>query len=183
MKKALLEKNKDVLTLMGLVLLQLQTAEKLIRFCMTFVFQKNSSPLTIDILKNQEQSERKKTIGFFLKELRKHVSIHESFDKLLVDFLNNRNDFIHDLSRVQNFDLYSSDNAQEAKQFLYTLFGQTDKVVKVFSGLIMSWQEQCMPNSIQFTQKKLSENTELFSEIETYKQLVDHLFMPKRDNV
>jgi len=95
------DNQKEVLAAMGVALIMLQAAEKLIRLCLTFVIQKSDS-LTLDLLIDQEEAERKKTLGYFLTELHKRADIHEEFDALLSDFLKNRNDFVHDLSRVQN---------------------------------------------------------------------------------
>jgi hypothetical protein len=110
----LLRDQKEVLEAMGVALFMLQSAEKVIRLCTTFVLQK-SSPLTLDLLQQQEESERAKTLGYFLSELRKRVSVHESFDSLLTDFLNNRNDFIHDLSRVKSV-IYTSVKLQSKQK-------------------------------------------------------------------
>ena len=162
--------QKEVLEAMGVALLTLQTAEKVIKLCTTFVFQK-SSPLTIDILQQQEESERTKTIGYFLSELRKRVSVHESFDSVLRDFLKNRNDFIHDLSRVPKWDFHTGETSIEAKRFVFALIQQTETVLKVFSGLILAWQEQ-----IGMSEPPRPDH-DWFAEVERkYKPLVNDLF-------
>lgn len=154
-------------------MLLLQTAEKVIRLCATFVFPKKS-PVTLELLQQQEEAERTKTLGYFLSELRKRVSVHESFDALLKDFLKNRNDFIHDLSRVPTWDIETPETAIEAKQFVFKLIQQTEEVLKVFSGVVLAWQEQ-----VGFSGPP-TPNHEWFSEVEkTYKPLVDHLFYAK----
>ena len=165
--------KKEVLEAMGVALLLLQTAEKVIRLCTTFVFQKDS-PLTLDLLKQQEDVERTKTMGYFLSELRKRVSVHESFDAVLRDFLRNRNNFIHDLSKVPHWDFYTAETSIEAKRFVFALIQQTEKVLKVFAGLILAWQEQAGMS------EPLSPSHEWFAEVEkTYKPLVDGLFYAK----
>lgn len=167
------EHQKEVLEAMGITLLLLQTTEKTIRLCMTFVFQKNS-PLTFDLLQEQKDAERTKTIGYFLTELRKRVSVDESFDALLKEFLKNRNDFIHDLSRVPNWDFDSSDKPTEALRFIHKLIQQTESVLKAFTGLVMAWQEQ---SGITDTAPPAHE---WFDEVaQTYKPLADHLFYAK----
>lgn len=158
---------------MGVALLLLQTAEKVIRLCTTLVFQK-STPITLDLLQQQEEAERTKTMGYFLSELRKRVNVDESFDVVLRDFLKNRNDFIHDLSRVPLWDFHTAETATEAKRFVFSLIQQTEKVLKVFAALILAWQEQVGMS------ERLHPNHEWFAEVEkTYKPLVDHLFYAK----
>lgn len=165
--------QKEVLEAMGVALLMLQAAEKIIRLCMTFVIQKSDS-LTIDVLIEQEEAERKKTIGYFLSELRKRAEVHESFDGLLSDFLNNRNDFVHDLSRVENWDLRSVAGSKEARRFVDKLIWQTDQVIKVFSGLVMAWQEQTGISNTPIP------DNEWFAEVgRAYKPSVDLLFNAK----
>jgi hypothetical protein len=165
--------KREVLEAIGVALLLLQTAEKVIRLCATFVFPKKS-PVTLELLQQQEEAERTKTLGYFLSELRKRVSVHESFDALLKGFLKNRNDFIHDLSRVPTWDIETPETAIEAKQFVFKLIQQTEEVLKVFSGVVLAWQEQ-----VGFSGPP-TPNHEWFSEVEkTYKPLVDHLFYAK----
>lgn len=167
------EHQKEALQAMGVALLLLQTAEKVMRFAMTFVLPKNG-PLTIDLLKEQEETERTKTLGYFFSELRKRANVHESFDDLLKEFLKNRNDFIHDLSRVPSWDF--NENGSEARRFVHTLIWQTEKVVKVFSSLIMVWQEQTGMSEAS------PPYNEWFSDVEkSYKPFIDELFYSKND--
>ncbi|MDR4468482.1 MAG: hypothetical protein MRJ68_09315 [Nitrospira sp.] len=165
--------QKEVLEAMGVALLMLQSAEKVIKLCTTLVLQK-SSPLTLDLLQQQEESERTKTLGYFLSELRKRATVHESFDSLLTDFLKNRNDFIHDLSRVQNWDLDVGESSIEAKRFVFSLIKQTETVLKVFLGLVLAWQEQAGMS------EPPCPDHQWFTEIESkYKPLVNDLFNEK----
>lgn len=160
--------QKEILQAMGIALVSLQAAEKIIRLTMTFVLPK-SEELTIDLLKEQEEAERTKTFGYFLSQLRKRANIHESFDGFLKDFLANRNDFIHDLSRVPSWD-FAADGT-EARKFVHKLIWQTEKVMKIFSALIMAWQEQ-----IGMVEAPPPAH-EWFSDAErTYKPLIDELF-------
>jgi len=126
---------------MGVALLVVQSAERVIRLCMTVVLPKEA-PLTLDSLQQQEESERRKTIGYFLLELRKRASIEEGFDQLLTDFLKNRNDFIHDLARVPTWGLRTPEQTVMALQFVHRFIRQADEVLKVFAGLVLAWQEQ-----------------------------------------
>lgn len=158
---------------MGVALLLLQTAEKVLRLCMTFVLQK-AAPLTLDSLLAQEESERNKTLGYFLAELRKRADIHPTFDQLLNDFLKNRNDFIHDLSRVPGWDAAPAERVTKRKQFVHRLIRQSDVVLKVFAGLVRSWQEQA-----GFQHLELPSDA-WFAEVERiYKPLAENLFLSK----
>ncbi len=163
--------QKEVLEAMGVALLLLQNAEKVMCLCMTIVLQKKHLPLTLDLLQQQEKAERTKTLGYFLSELRKRASLHESFDLLLRRFLEDRNTFVHDLSRVPGWDLQTGGDTSHAKEFIFSLIDQTETVLKVFVGLIVAWQEQ-----VGISRTALP-NHEWFDEIfSVYKPLADHVF-------
>ncbi len=165
--------HQDVLLAMGVAVLMLQTTEKVIRLCMTLVLQKQA-PLTLEALQEQEEVERNKTLGYFLAELRKRADLHDGFDALLKDFLKNRNDFVHDLSRVPDWGLGSPAQTTKAKRFIYRLIQQSETVLKVFLSLASAWQEQVgMP-------EPSVPNDAWFTEIEAvYKPLVDQMFFEK----
>jgi hypothetical protein len=165
--------QKEILEAMGVALIHLQTAETILRFCLSFVFQE-SSPLTIELLTEQREVERTKTIGHFLAELRKRVVVDESLDDLLKEILKNRNDFIHDLSRVPTWDFDKTGPSPGAKKFVHALIRQTESLLKVFSGVVMAWQEQ-----IGMSEPGLP-NHEWFTEIDQkYKPLAERLFCAK----
>lgn len=168
--------HQEVLLAMGVAVLMLQATEKVIRLCMTLVLQKQS-PLTLEALQEQEETERNKTLGYFLAELRKRADLDDGFDVLLKDFLKNRNDFIHDLSRVPDWELGSPGRTAKAKQFVHRLIQQSEAVLKVFFGLVSAWQEQ-----VGIPESALPQHA-WFDEIEAiYKPLVDQVFLAKDSN-
>jgi len=158
---------------MGVAVLLLQTSEKVIRTCMTYVLQKKT-PLTLESLHAQEKSERKKTLGYFLDQLRLRADIQVGFDALLEEFLTNRNYFVHDIWRVPGWGLESPEQTVKAKQFVSTLIEQSEAVTKIFLGLISAWQKQ-----VGVPMNDLSDH-EYFPEIDNiYRPLVSQLFMAK----
>ena len=164
--------QKEVLIAMGAALLLLQTTERLIQLCMTLVLPKREV-LTLEALQQQEESERSKTLGQVLAELRKRIEIDVRFDLLLKDFLKNRNDFVHDLSRVPGWGFKNAQDMTASREFVYLLIVQSEKVNKVFSGLIRAWQEQ---NGIVLPVPK----NEFFDDVEiNFKPIVDQIFSAK----
>lgn len=156
---------------MGLALVLLQAVEKILRLAMTFVLQKGDS-LTSDMLRAQEAAERAKTLGYFLSELRKRASLDDSLDALLTEFLKNRNDFIHDLSRVPGWNLQGDTAA--ALTFVRELISQAERVMKVFTALILVWQERT-----GLTAPETPHHDWFRSATNTYGPIVDDLFMSK----
>jgi hypothetical protein len=75
---------------------------------------------------------------------------------------------------LQNWDLSSSGDASEAKRFIDKLIWQTDRVMKVFSGLIMLWQDQ------SGISKTPIPSHDWFLEVESdYKPAMQYLFNAK----
>jgi hypothetical protein len=135
------EQQQTILTSMGATLILLQATEKIIDLCMTFVFQK-ASLLTLEGLERQQKEERKKTIGYFLAELRKRADLDDKFDQMLRDFLDHRNTFIHRLDDVQGWDIDTPDGRQVAAQFISKLASLNGRVLFTFCGFLRAWQKQ-----------------------------------------
>ena len=91
--------QKQMLASMGVLLLHIQTLETIIRFCVTYVFH-NKPSFSIEILKTQEKHIRNKTIGYLLHELRQRVGISDDFERVLNDFLQMRNMFVHNVDEI-----------------------------------------------------------------------------------
>jgi len=166
------QEHQEVLVAMGVAVLLLQTTERVIRLCMTLVLQKDQ-PLTLEKLQQQEESERNKTLGYFLSELRKRVDLDQHFDQLLKDFLKNRNDFIHNLNNVPAWGFRKHQNVLASREFVYQLIHQSENVTKVFAALISAWVEH---NKLDVPVP----DHEYFDEIETtFKPVVDRIFFAK----
>jgi hypothetical protein len=87
----------DLMVRVGTTLLNVQITERALRFITTFVLQK-SSPITAEQIIAQSNAEQKKTLGYFLAELRKRVDLDVHFDRTFAEFLRRRNLLAHHLS-------------------------------------------------------------------------------------
>ena len=158
---------------MGLALVLVQSAEQLIRSCMTYVLQKDS-PLTIEKLEKQTREERKKTLGYFLGELRNRADLDEHFDALLEAFLEERNILVHSVDDIPGWNLSTVEGRKIARAFVESFILKTVEILKIFMGLLRSWQEEAefdVPWPI---------GLDPFAEIDTeYKTRVDDLFFEK----
>jgi hypothetical protein len=165
--------QKDTLVAMAVALLLIQTTERVIKLCMTFVLQR-SSPLTLEILERQEKEERRKTLGYFLGELRKRADLDPGFDALLEEFLEKRNILVHHFGAINEYSLNTEAGLAAGNAFVHRMIQVTESVLKVFIGLTQAWQEQVgMPAGI-------TPDHPFFTEIEkAYKPLVNEMFLPK----
>lgn len=142
---------------------------------MTLVLQQ-SSALTLESLERQEKAERKKTLGYFLSELRKRADLEPGFEALLDDFLERRNILVHRLADVPGWSLENDVGLAATNAFVQDMLRVTDTVLKVFMGLVRAWEEQ---TGIRPTEV---EGHRFFTAIDaTYKPMVDEIFFRKSD--
>lgn len=165
--------QRDTLVAMSVALLLIQSAERVIRLCMTFVLQK-SSPLTLEVLERQRKEERRKTLGYFLGELRKRADLDPGFDAVLEEFLEKRNVLVHEFGAMDEYSLNTDAGLAAANTFLQRTIGIAELVVKVFIGLTQAWQEQ--------TGMQVDAATEdaFFRDVErSYKPFVNNIFLKR----
>jgi hypothetical protein len=168
----LTEPQKNLLLHIGTTLIVVQMVEHMLRLTMTFVFQK-TSPLTLEAVEVQKEAERKKTIGYFIAELKKRVDVDPSLEDGLSTFLTIRNQFVHNLSDIPGWDTETEEGQAVAMKFVGQLFNVSRTLLKVFAGLVRAWQEQVQMDI------PVPAN-EFFEEVDTkYKPLLDELFASK----
>jgi hypothetical protein len=135
---------------------------------MTYVLQKDS-PLTIEKLERQTKEERRKTLGYFLAQLRGRAALDSDFDSLLEKFLEERNHLVHDVSAIPGWALHTTEGRKIARSFLDGFIHKTLEVQKVFLGVARAWQEEANID-VPFPCEH-----ELFAEIDANKARVDDL--------
>ena len=126
---------------MGRTLIWVQDVERALRFILTFVFQKGGG-LTLESLEAQTEAERKKTIGYFLDQMRRRVAIHPKVDDYLSTFLTLRNQFAHDVTSVSGWDLETEAGLKAANDFLTDLGGHALWIYFWLAGIVRSWSQQ-----------------------------------------
>jgi hypothetical protein len=164
--------RQEVLTLLGATLLLVQMAERTLKSCMTFAIQKEDG-LTIERYERQTAEEAKKTLGYFLTQLRRRVDVHPKFDAELSDFLEFRNRLVHDLDAVNGLSFGTPEGRAVAQEFILATAAKANYVTSVFMGLIRAWAED-VGIEVEVGQK------DAFAEIDAiYKPLVDEIFWEK----
>src|SRR5665213_288274 len=141
MKSEVPSPQEQILVKIGGLLLVLQATEYLINVAMLYVFQDNP-PMSIATLEAQKKTAKKKTLGYFITALRKRVDLHPHFDKLMSSFLDDRNEFIHDLCRVPGRDIETKEGRQKLDEFLAKLLGENMQVTRIFVAFIDAWAKQ-----------------------------------------
>lgn len=170
-EKVIRQNEHEIRELIGTCLLLVQTVERVIAFTLTFVLQRPN--MTVRQLLEQAEKERTRTIGFFLRELRRRADIRPDFDQVLVEFLEKRNTFVHDLSEVPGWDLTSPEGCSVAKQFLLRFFNISADVLVVIGAFARQWAKQAN------IRVELDDHPILRAIDETYGPLVDQIFSEK----
>jgi hypothetical protein len=168
--------QKHMLTWIGMTLLRIQSVEKTIQLCVTYVFPKTPiHKLSISALCERTEYLRTKTVGYLLKELRTRVGIDDTFEDVLKKFLKMRNMFIHNVYEITGWSLDSDDGLAIARDFVSELLRLSGIVEGVFVGLTRSWQEE---NNMELEVAGIPAG--FFDKIDAiYKPLVDIIFFEK----
>lgn len=176
MHKKLTKTQLQIFQAMGASLLGIQTTEKFIKTTITYILPRDNDGLTFEKLAQQNKEEAKKTLGYFIGELRKRSDIHPDFDLKLSRFLELRNDFIHNFQDIEGFDLLTPEGHLIVVNFLNVLMGLTDEITKTLFGLGRAWQKQ---NSIRF---KYFDDHILTKHIDDYYvEKVDEIFYKQKN--
>jgi hypothetical protein len=168
-----LSEHQQALALLGGVLLTLQSAEQIVKLCMTYVFPKECNP-TLEQIEAQKSEEAKKTLGYFLGQLRKRAAIDSAFDETLREFLLLRNQFIHNLNTVQGFGFDTPEEIAVVVSYTGRLFTLAREVHGVFLGAARAWQDQVGINT-DLPDHEFFEHIDL-----VYKPLAGTLLVPKK---
>lgn len=165
--------QQEALAAIGGSLIIVQMAERMIKFCLQYVLQESEEGLTYEKLKSQKAEEAKKTLGYFLCQLRQRVEVDTTFDDRLREFLKQRNQLAHDLSSVPGLGFNDTEGLKVTMEWAGKLSGLALHVHNVFMGLARAWQHQIgMADDF-------AEN-EFFREIDTtFKPLVNQVFTKK----
>lgn len=164
--------EKSIHAYIGEILLFLQVTEKAIRITMTYAIQKDQSGpgMTYDQIVAQEKIERRKTLGYFLSQLRSRVSLDVKFDEELATFLELRNQFVHHLSSVPGWDLDTTEGLKVAHEHLTKVLRYSSYTLMVFSGIVRNWQRQTGVEPIS-------------PEFDSLKEFIDTHYTPHTDNL
>jgi hypothetical protein len=152
---------------MGLALVLMQATEQLISTCLTYVLPEGGVP-TLEML--LRSSQKKRTLGQFLTELRKRVDIDEHFDMILEEFLDKRNTLIHRVMEVPGWSLDTEQGCLIACQFVDRLMTVDEAVRDTFTALMVVWQK---------SEDIKTPVDHMFSDVDSYRKIVNHTFFEK----
>lgn len=165
---------EDIYSLIGAALVQIQFLESLMKFCTTYVIQ-NGESIDFEGITKLEKQEKKKTLGYFIGQVKSRAEVHPNLLELLESFLDNRNLLVHNVDSIPSWDLETVEGTKAAKIFVSNLIRQTHVLTKIFNTLVIAWQHQ------EGFEIELNESDELaLDHLQTeYLPIIDELFMKK----
>jgi hypothetical protein len=131
----------DIYSLIGFTLTYIQSVERNIKFCTTFVLQ-GDTELTWERLQHIDGLERKKALGYFLGKVKERAQLFPAFEELLNEFLQKRNDFVHNQDKIAGWNLSTAEGVLVARKFVVSLLRQAHIVNEIFAALVTKWQVQ-----------------------------------------
>jgi hypothetical protein len=165
--------QRDALAAIGGALIIIQMAERMIKLCMQYVLQKDDSGLTYEKLKSLQADEARRTLGYFLVQLRHRADLDATFDDQLRQFLAQRNQLVHNLSEIPGLGFNDPSEIELTIEWAGKLSGLALHVHNVFMGLARDWQHQ-------IGMRDDFADNEFFQEIDrTFKPLVIQMFAAK----
>ena len=167
-------KIEDVYSIIGMTLCYMQSVENTFRFITTYVLQSDGE-LTIEKLNSLNKKESKKALGYFVGLIKKRADVLPELEALMADFLQNRNDFVHNHDKIKGWDLNTHDGRKTAKLFMSKLLRQGHKLNEILVALVCRWQEQT-----GIYPKKADGADSIISQIDSkYGAFVDQMFTEK----
>jgi hypothetical protein len=124
----------ELMSRMGLALITVQQVEHMLKPLTTYFFR--GQGFTAEMMLAEEVRDRKKTLGYFLKQLQRRLEIKPEFDGILTEFLDDRNLFIHHMKDVPNFTLDTEEGMQAGIDFIVRLTNRAQHVMHALGGLI-----------------------------------------------
>jgi hypothetical protein len=135
--------KQGTLARLGEAVLLMQDVESMFRSITLYVIQKKrDGPLDLAAWEAQTAAEEKKTLGYFLSQLRCRVAIEPVVDAILSTFLERRNDLIHHLENVPGWGLEDDTSLRVSNDFLTAAMASAKFVYFWLGGIMASYQRQ-----------------------------------------
>jgi hypothetical protein len=110
------------------------------------VFLKSALDFGLSSKTHGSSTAQKLTLGQLIAALKKKVEVHQALKDLLSRFLQSRNDFAHNISKIPGVDFGTEQGVNNLRGFLESLDEDTDVVLNVFAAVMYRWQKLNFPD-------------------------------------
>lgn len=122
------------LAYIGLCLLCVQQAERALQSAIETVLENPEMKLL-----EQSDSNRKETLGIFLRKLKRRVNLPPRLKERLYEFLENRNRFIHDYSSIPGAKEKTAEGQEPAKLLVIDLMLTAVSITGLMVAVFQAW--------------------------------------------
>jgi len=136
----LTEEQIRVFSVTGETLYMIQLAETAIQDCLIFAFDDHD--ITLEKIYSEEKSVRRKTLGQIAKLFQKRIALHPDFHKMLSEFVEQRNHFIHHIFNDKRFNLSTDEECQKIQRHMNSLQDYAWNIQNVFFGYLINWMKE-----------------------------------------
>lgn len=134
---ALGDTPEEVFAQIGVHLLLVQDFEFLLRFTVRIALR-DRSEVTIDALTDDDR----RTMGQFIRDLRKDAALHTDLDALLKQVLDDRNLFAHALRQQTWFDTTTTEGRDRIWAWFARAQPRLEEAIMIFTAFAVSYAKQ-----------------------------------------
>jgi len=151
--------DEEVFAQIGVHLLLVQDFEHLLRFAVRVALRERSE-ITIDSLTEDDR----RTMGQFMRDLRKDASLHADLDSLLKEVLDDRNLFVHRLRDQPWFDTSTTEGRDRIWEWFGRAQPRLEEAIMIFTAFAFEYGKQIgFPEDLS----KLQWTGDFYGEIES----------------
>lgn len=129
-----------VYSAIGLALTHAQSTEALLKMVTTFVIPNKSH--TWDSYQTLSATEKKKTLGYFIGLVKSRTKLYPKLEDMLSEFLQARNDFVHNPSIIPGWNLQTVDGRGVAERYCLQFMYKALHLQHVFMALTEEWASE-----------------------------------------
>lgn len=129
--------TQEIYQLIGMVVLLLQTTERVLRACIAALVSDDEISLYENWMRFDE-NEAKGTLGFHLRKLSLNAEVREVVEEVLKEFLEKRNNLIHDVRNIDGWNLKSVEGRGAAFVWLRRFAALNTTITRLLLGLMES---------------------------------------------
>lgn len=133
---SLTQREQTLLTSIGVTLLIVQSAERMLGQSLYRIFGLPEL-VTVQDLERLDNEARRATLGRLVNSVRERVALDPTFEQVLVDFVQDRNVFVHHFG--DRFDLGTPDGFAEATMFVNRLMKRGMVLCETFAAFLIAF--------------------------------------------
>lgn len=174
-----MDAEDDIYLNIGMIVLESQSVEKFLKYILTMVLQ-DGTPVTYARILELDELYDKKTLGYFIAEMKERAKFTEDLEPILDRFLMNRNKLIHRFAEIDGHTMSTEIDIAKVHSFLDQLSQDIMFLLKFFAAWILEWRKRNGRPALALLSKEPPKGCEAhILEIIALCDRIDHYIIPK----